>query len=76
MCIRDRYKAGYNIIQTAGKGITAFRGGDGATGGQGGSGNDAGGGGGSGYSDGTVTVVSTQLGGSTGAAKVVLRIQS
>jgi hypothetical protein len=70
------YKAGYNIIQTAGKGITAFRGGNGATGGQGGSGNDAGGGGGSGYSDGTVTVVSTQLGGSTGAAKVVLRIQS
>ena len=69
------YKAGYNIIQTAGKGITAFRGGNGATGGEGGDGNDAGGGGGSGYSDGTVTVVSTRLGGSTGAAKVILRIQ-
>ena len=70
------YKAGYNIMQTAGKGIAGFRGGNGATGGQGGSGNDAGGGGGSGYSDGTVTIVSTQLGGSTGAAKIVLRIQS
>jgi len=70
------YKAGYNIIQTAGKGITAFRGGNGATGGDGGSGQDSAGGGGSGYSDGTVTIVSTQLGGSTGAAKIVLRIQS
>ena len=70
------YKAGYNIIQTAGKGISAFRGGNGATGGDGGSGQDSGGGGGSGYSDGTVTIVSTQLGGSTGAAKIVLRIQS
>ena len=70
------YKAGYNIIQTAGKGITAFRGGNGATGGEGGGGNDAGGGGGSGYSDGTVTIMSTRLGGSTGLAKVVLRIQS
>ena len=70
------YKAGYNIIQTAGKGITAFRGGNGATGGEGGDRDDAGGGGGSGYSDGTVTIVSTQLGGSTGAAKIVLRIQS
>ena len=69
------YKAGYNIIQTAGAGISAFRGGNGATGGDGGSGQDSAGGGGSGYSDGTVTVVSTQLGGSTGAAKVILRIQ-
>ena len=70
------YKAGYNIMQTAGAGINAFRGGNGATGGHGGFRQDAGGGGGSGYSDGTVTVVSTQLGGSPGAAKVVLRIQS
>ena len=36
----------------------------------------AGGGGGSGYTDGSVTVVSTQLGGSTGEAKVILRIVS
>ena len=70
------YKAGYNIIQTAGAGINAFRGGNGATGGHGGFRQDAGGGGGSGYSDGTVTIVSTQLGGSTGDAKVVLRIVS
>ena len=70
------YKSGYNIMQTAGAGINAFRGGNGATGGHGGFRQDAGGGGGSGYSDGTVTIVSTQLGGSTGAAKVVLRIQT
>ncbi len=71
------YKAGYNIIQTAGAGVSGgFRGGNGATGGHGGFRQDAGGGGGSGYSDGTVTIVSTQLGGSTETAKVVLRIQS
>ena len=70
------YKAGYNIMQTAGAGINAFRGGNGATGGHGGFRQDAGGGGGSGYSDGTVSIVSTQLGGSTGDAKVVLRIVS
>ena len=70
------FKAGYNIMQTAGKGITAFRGGNGATGGEGGDRDDAGGGGGSGYSDGTVTVMSTRLGGSTEHAKVLLRMQS
>ena len=70
------FKAGYNIIQTAGGGIrTGGRGGNGATGGQGGVDN-TGGGGGSGYTDGSVTVVSTQLGGSTGEAKVILRIVS
>ena len=68
------YKAGYNIIQTAGGAIGfGARGGNGATGGSGGL--NASGGGGSGYQDGSVTVVSTQLGGSTEAAKVVLRIQ-
>ena len=71
------YKAGYNIIQTAGAGVNGgFRGGNGATGGHGGFRQDAGGGGGSGYSDGTVTIVDTQLGGSTGEAKVILRMQS
>ena len=70
------FKAGYNIMETAGKGITAFRGGNGATGGEGGDRNDAGGGGGSGYSDGTVTVVSTRLGGSTEEGRVILRMQS
>ena len=34
------------------------------------------GGGGSGYTDGSVTIVSTQQGGSTGAAKVVIRLAS
>ena len=70
------YKAGYNIIQTAGAGIrTGGKGGNGATGGEGGV-DDSGGGGGSGYTDGSVTIVSTRLGGSTGDAKVILRMQS
>ena len=71
------YKSGYNIIQTAGAGIGgAERGGNGATGGQGGGSQEAPGGGGSGYQDGSVTVVDTRLGGSTGDAKVVLRLQT
>ena len=78
------YKAGYNIIQTAGigaVGINASRGGNGVTGGDGGggsmnTGNNSGGGGGAGYTDGSVTVVSTTRGGSTEDAKVVLRLQS
>ncbi len=70
------YKAGYNIIQTAGKGTNnGGRGGNGATGGDG-TASDAGGGGGSGYQDGSVTVVDTRSGGSTGDAKVVLRLQT
>ena len=48
-------------------------GGAGATGGNGGTSN-SGGGGGSGYTDGSVTVVDADLGGSTENAKVVLRI--
>jgi len=70
------YKAGYNIIQTAGKKETSTsgNGGNGAIGGQGGS-NGYGGAGGGGYQDGSVTVVSTQLGGSTFSdAKVILRV--
>ena len=78
------YKAGYNIIQTAGigaVGINASRGGNGVTGGDGGGGSmntgtNSGGGGGAGYTDGSVTVVSTTRGGSTEDAKVVLRLQS
>ena len=71
------FKAGYNIIQTAGGSLSTVggNGGSGATGGQGAASN-GGGGGGSGYHDGTVTVVSTQLGGSTNDAKVVLRVVS
>ena len=72
------YKTGYNIIQTAGGGAfyNGSRGGNGATGGQGGEVSGASGGGGSGYTDGSVTVVSATLGGSTEDAKVVLRLQS
>ncbi len=70
------FKAGYNIMETAGSQPSAFRGGNGATGGDGGSSQDAAGGGGSGFEDGSVTVVSTRLGGSTGEPKVLLRMQS
>ena len=75
------YKSGYNIIQTKGRGggdsgfAASGNGGAGATGGDGGSGNvGASGGGGSGYTDGSVTVINTQQGGSTGDAKVIIRI--
>ena len=69
------YKDGYNIIQTAGKGTgTGGNGGNGATGGQGASGVFGGGGGGSGYTNGEVTIVDNQLGGSDGDAKVIMRV--
>jgi hypothetical protein len=68
------FKAGYGINETSGQGSTSGgNGGSGATGGRGGT-NGSGGGGGSGYTDGSVTVVSTQLGGSTEDAKVILRL--
>ena len=73
------FKAGFNIMQTAGSAVGTLlplilsgSGGHGATGGNGGQ-NGAGGGGGAGYTDGSVTVVDTQLGGSTGNCKVVIR---
>ena len=71
------YKAGYNIIQTAGGPQTGgFRGGNGARGGNSGrgGGGNSGGGGGSGYGDGSFTIVSTTQGGSTSDAKVVIRV--
>ena len=68
------YKAGYNIIQTAGGGNSSFRGGNGAAGGNGGRSQDSAGGGGSGYGDGSFTVVTTTQGGSTSDAKVVIRV--
>jgi len=74
--VNSGYKAGYNIIQTAGRRgtSTSGNGGNGSVGGQGGS-NGFGGGGGAGYVDSSVTVVSTQLGGSTFSdAKVILRV--
>ena len=68
------FKAGYGINETSGQGSAGGgNGGSGATGGQGGT-NGSGGGGGSGYTDGSVTIVSTQLGGSTEDAKVILRL--
>ncbi len=78
--IERGYKAGYNIIQTKGGGTGAgfpgkATGGNGATGGGGNTTGNGGGGGGSGYTDGSVTVVSTQSGGSEFTnAKVIVRI--
>ena len=71
------YKVGYNIIQTAGINQTpnCGKGGNGATGGNGAI-TLGGGAGGSGYSDGSVTVVSTQQGGSTSNAKLIIRLQT
>ena len=69
------YKAGYNIIQTAGRGIEGGNGGNGVTGGTGGQ-SGAGGGGGSGYYDGSVNLVSTALGGSNADSKIILRVAS
>ena len=66
--INRGYKSGYNIIQTKGApGQNSGDGGNGGSGATGGSGgvNASSGGGGSGYTDGSVTVVSTQVGGST-----------
>ena len=69
------YKSGYNIIQTssADLGTQTVRSGSGATGGAAGQTN-FGGGGGSGYTDGSATVIDTQLGGSTGDAKIIIRL--
>jgi hypothetical protein len=68
------FKAGYGINETSGRGSAGGgNGGSGATGGGGGT-SGSGGGGGSGYTDGSITVVSTQLGGSTEDAKVILRL--
>lgn len=72
--IERGFKAGYGIRNTAGRGINGGgTGGNGATGGNGGDGG-GGGGGGSGYNDGSVTVLSTQLGGNSGQPRVVLRL--
>jgi hypothetical protein len=67
------HKIGYGIRQTSGAGSNGGgTGGQGATGGQGGV-NGGGGGGASGYTDGSVTLVSTQQGGSTGIAQIIFR---
>ena len=72
--INRGFKSGGGIRQTAGLGLSGGgNGGAGATGGNGGNGG-GGGGGASGYTDGSVTVVSTQQGGSTGNPKVIIRL--
>ena len=66
------FKMGYGIRNNSGKGLNGGgNGGNGAAGGAGGL--TAGGGGGSGYTDGSVTVISTQLGVNTGTGKVIIR---
>ena len=69
------YKAGYNAIQTAGGKLLNSEGGDGGNGITGGDGGNGGaGGGGSGYTNGEVTIIDNQLGGSDGVAKVIMRV--
>jgi uncharacterized membrane protein YgcG len=65
----EQYDCSYTDTVTIDGGAN---GGNGATGGSGG-GSTSGGGGGSGYTDGSVTVVNTQLGGSNSFAKIILR---
>jgi hypothetical protein len=68
--INRGFKAGYSILTTSGAGSNGGgNGGGGATGGNGGI-NGAGGGGGSGYTDGSITIVSTQQGGNTDVARI------
>ena len=71
------YKSGYNIIQTSSGalGSGTVNSGSGATGGAAGQ-NRFAGGGGSGYTDGSVDVVSTQLGGSTGPARINIKLSA
>ena len=68
------YKSGYNAIQTAGDKLQQEAG-DGGCGYKGGGGGKVrGGGGGSGYTDGSVIIIDAQQGGSTGDAKIIIRI--
>ena len=70
------FKPGYTISNTSGLEINnGGRGGNGAQGGQGGT-SGGGGGGGSGYSDGSVTVNESVLGGNTGSSYVTFRLGS
>ena len=72
--IKRGFKPGYTISNTSGIGINnGGNGGNGATGGEGGT-SGSGGGGGSGYSDGSVSVQSSVLGGNSGNTKVIIRV--
>ena len=73
--IQRGFKAGYNIMMTNGGNIGGVNGGRGATGGEAGD-NDNGGGGGSGYTDGSVTVLESTLGGGRDEPAVVIRLAS
>ena len=75
--INRGFKSGYSITQTAGLKtvVGGGNGGSGATGGRG-STNNFGGGGGSGYSDGTIEVISSTIGGSNGIARINARLYS
>jgi hypothetical protein len=78
------YKAGWNIMQTAGAAdsnsqvdgyLMSGRGGTGANGGQGAT-NGSGGGGGSGYARPGTTIIDDSSGEHTGYAQVVIRLKS
>ena len=73
--IQRGFKAGYNIMMTNGGAIGGVNGGRGATGGEAGD-NGNGGGGGSGYTDGSVTVLESTLGGGRDEPAVVIRLAS
>ena len=72
------YKSGYNAIQTAGAGELSTQSGDGGNGYSGGFGGTRGGGGGGayGYTDGSVTVVNSTQGGSTGSARINIKLSA
>ena len=73
--IKRGFKPGYTISNTSGLEINnGGRGGSGATGGGGGI-SGSGGGGGSGYSDGSVRVLTSTLGGSTGSSKIIMKVE-
>lgn len=70
------FKSGYAVLQTGGRKsvVGGGNGGAGATGGSG-STNNYGGGGGSGYSDGTIQVIQSTIGGNSSNSRVNLRLQ-
>ena len=70
------FKAGYAINTTGGSrgDSDGGNGGNGATGGRAGA--SSGGGGGSGYSDGSITIIDTGVGGNTGNSRVNIRLSS
>jgi hypothetical protein len=74
--IKRGFKPGYTISNTSGLEINnGGRGGSGATGGGGGI-SGSGGGGGSGYTDGSIIVPTSVLGGSTGSSKIIMRVEN